>query len=146
MRFCVFLMAFIFFGVSDASFAQENQSTSSGAATDVNVVNTPNVKVQGKVQLEDDGSSELPQVTEPELEGLPDVMSFFNSALEWRNSFKVYLLPAHESICPTSSIALFGRSIRLDAHCTVFSDVSALLSSACIMFYTMFAIVITLRA
>lgn len=148
MRIIFVFVCTLLFLCSASALAQETaeEPASTTAPIDVNVVNTPNVNVVNKVEIEDDGSSQIPVVTEPELEGLPDILQVFDSLKSWRNSFSSVVLPDHSSRCPMPVVTVFDRVITLDAHCRIFGEVSSMLAGACLFFYSTFALVITLRA
>nr|WP_315468251.1 hypothetical protein [uncultured Undibacterium sp.] len=112
---------------------------------DVTVTNTPEVKVINKVQIEDD--LEVPQVEIPVVDDVSTIESMIQPLLNWRQSFvSSIVVPSFEGQCPTSSVYIFGRNVRLNAHCTVFSDVAPFLSPACLFFYVCFAGLIILRS
>lgn len=127
-------------------FAQEPASTvvASGAPVDVTVINTPNVNVVNKVQLDvasEVGTGDVAP-TIPEITGamiMQPFVDYFDSSIHT-------VMPAHESLCPTSSMVLFRRHITLDAHCVVINDVKPFLHTTMMFFYAAFAFFIIIRA
>lgn len=127
------------------SLTSQAQTEPSAPPVDVTVINTPEVKVINKVQIE--GEMEAPQVDVPVIEDVPTIESMMQPLFDWKQSFVTSILvPNVEGQCPTSSAYIFGRNVRLKAHCTIFSDVAPFLSPACLFFYACFAGLIILRA
>jgi len=125
-----------------SSVAQAQTST---PPVDVEVKNTPDVKVVNKVKIEIE--EDIPQVEVPIIEEVPTIQTMLQPLFDWRDSFvSSIVVPNVEGQCPTSSVYIFGRNVQLNSHCKIFSDVAPFLSPACLLFYSCFAGLIILRA
>jgi len=125
-----------------SSVAQAQTTT---PPVDVEVKNTPDVKVVNKVKIEIE--EEIPQVEVPIIEEAPTMQTMLQPLFDWRDSFvSSIVVPNVEGQCPTSSVYFFGRNVQLNSHCRIFSDVAPFLSPACLLFYACFAGLIILRA
>jgi hypothetical protein len=136
----LFFIAIFLFMYSSISQAQ-----TSTQPVDVEVKNTPEVKIINKVKIEQEG--EIPQVEVPVIEETPTIQTMLQPLFDWRDSFvSSIVVPNVEGQCPTSSVYIFGRNVQLNSHCRIFSDVAPFLSPACLLFYSCFAGLIILRA
>jgi hypothetical protein len=54
-------------------------------------------------------------------------------------SLKSFEVPAHSSVCPTATFPIFGKSIVMDAHCSLFEMIRDILSAAMLLFWSLVA-------
>jgi len=120
-----------------------NPSTDPGVGTNVNVVNTPNVNVVNKVQV-DLGAD--PAVATPTLESAPTAKMILDPLLNLFPTLKNFVVPSHESVCPKPTMNLFGRSLVLSAHCDLLESIRATLYATMAFVWTIAAMFIILRA
>ena len=135
-----FIFLFLFFPL----FSYADNPSTSQPPKDVNVLNTPNVKIQGKVQVEIDEFTDV--VSAPVLEEPDSFLHALNPLIIWQSTVKSFTLNEQVGECPISRMILFKRNITLDSHCKVFSDVSPFLNTACMFFYLSLSLLIVLRA
>lgn len=111
--------------------------------TNVNVVNTPNVNVVNKIQV-DLGPD--PGLTSPNLETTPTAQSILNPLLNLFPSLKNFIVPIHNSTCPKPTISIFNKSILLDGHCTLLETVRPTIYAVMAFVWTAISMFIILAA
>lgn len=84
-----------------------------GEASNVNVVNTPNVNVMNKVQI-DFGSA--PTIAPPNTDA-PTALSILSPLLNLMPDLKAYTVPAHIGECPRPTIDVYDWHLRFDSMC-----------------------------
>jgi hypothetical protein len=81
---------------------------------------------------------------------VPSTVDDLNAAgLNGGNTFTGLLawqLPAHTSTCPTPSLNLFGHGYTITAHCTLAQNTFGVLRAAMIVFFSIIALFIVLKA
>lgn len=128
-------------GVDPGTSPGTNPST--GIGTDVNVVNTPNVNVINDVSV-DFGPN--PGIGSPSLENTPTAQMILQPLLDLFPSLRNFVVPPHSSECPKPSISIFGKSIVMDAHCTVTEAVRPTLYAVMALVWILIAMFIILAA
>lgn len=112
-------------------------------AGDVNVVNTPNVNIVGKVKLDlGDGTGQ----SMPLLDFLPDFNLVFDPILSWASGQASRQMPPHVSECPAPIIDFFGNQIVLNAHCKLIEDNSATIGGVMWFVYSFTAFTVLFSA
>ena len=114
-----------------------------GVGTNVNVVNTPNVNVLNKVQV-DFGAD--PAISTPAIETTPTARMILEPLLNLFPTLKSFSVPSHESVCPRPSINLFGKNVELKAHCDLLEPIRVTLYATMAFVWTVAAMFIILRA
>ena len=111
--------------------------------SNVNVVNTPNVNVVNKVTVD---LGDDPDIGEPQLEATPTASQIFKPVMDSVKSLAVYTLPSHPSECPKPKFDIFGKSILMDAHCTLLDSVKPTLFAVMAVVWVVVGILIILAA
>jgi hypothetical protein len=111
--------------------------------SNVNVINTPNVSVVNKVSV-DFGAD--PGIAEPQLEPTPTATQIFKPVMDSVQSLAVYTVPSHPSECPKPKFDIFGKSILMDAHCTLLDSVKPTLFAVMAVVWVVVGILIILAA
>lgn len=109
---------------------------------DVNVKNTPDVKiVNEKIQVD---LGEVTPVEAPVLpvEDIPTAQIIFKPIYDWWVTSTTYRIPSHYAICPQSEITLFQKRLYLNAHCTVLDNARLPLQQAMLFGFMVAAIFI----
>ncbi|RRW91045.1 hypothetical protein EGJ54_21635 [Pandoraea apista] len=60
-----------------------------------------------------------PGIGAPNLEGTPNANSILQPLLSLMPDFRHYVTPSHAAECPKPTFELFGKSITMDAQCTI---------------------------
>lgn len=105
--------------------------------TNVNVVNTPTVRV-------DFGSD--PGVATPSLESTPTAQSILAPLLNLMPSLRSFVVPSHSSVCPRPSFSIFERQIVMSAHCAMLDDNKPTLYAVMAFVWLMLGTAIILKA
>jgi hypothetical protein len=113
------------------------------APSNVNVINTPNVNVVNKVSV-DLGPD--PGINSLNLESTPTATTIFKPVMDSVKSLAVYTVPSHPSECPRPTFDFFGKSILMDAHCTLLDSVKPTLFSVMAAVWVVIGIIIILGA
>lgn len=117
-------------------------SNGSVVGGDVNVVNTPNVKIVGKVQLD---YGDAPVAAEPTFE-LPDILAFLEPYKAWRNDLMSSHFLEHVAECPRPTFDLFGFTLVLDSHCALILEHAQVVGAVIIFVASFWAATIVLSA
>lgn len=119
-----------------------NTSPSSGLQN-VNVMNTPNVNIANKVQIE---WGTDPAVASPSLEAIPTGQAILSPVLKLMPTLRNFVVPSHTSECPKPTFNIFNKSIVMDSHCTLLDGVRSTLYAVMAFVWLMLAALIVLRA
>lgn len=87
-----------------------------------------------------------PQVGAPSLEATPTAQSILQPLLNVFPDLRSFTTPSHSAVCPTPSMTLFSKAIKLEAHCSVLEDVRPTLAAVMAAVWAMVALFIILRA
>ncbi len=120
-----------------------NPTPAPGSSSDVNVVNTPNVNVTNKVNV-DFGPD--PGTAAPSLESTPTAQSILAPLLNLFPSLKDFVVPGHSSDCPKPSMVMFGRTLTLDGHCALLEAARPTLYAVMVFVWAVIALFIVLAA
>jgi len=111
---------------------------------DVNVMNSPDVKVINKIKIDLGDVPNTPQPNDWEIPSLDSIFEPFRlSILGHINPFDGV---PHGGECPRPSIDLFGKTIVLDAHCSLMTDYAVTVALVLTLAYAYFAATIVLSA
>lgn len=89
--------------------------------TTIVITPTPTTQEPGPTTPIDLGP--VPIISEPTLELTPTASAILAPLLNLFPSFRSYVVPSHNSQCPTSSFAAFGRDLTIDSHCALAENV-----------------------
>lgn len=87
-----------------------------------------------------------PGIPQPTLEATPTAAMILAPILSLMPDLRSFAVPAHQSICPTPSMDLFGRHIVMDSHCAVTEAAKSTLQSVMAFVWVATAMFIILRA
>lgn len=87
---------------------------------DVNVINTPNVNVVNRINV-DFGHD--PGLQAPDLEQAPQAWDIFEPVISSVESFAFYRVPNHPSECPKPTFDMWSDPIVMDGHCKLLDEV-----------------------
>lgn len=114
-----------------------------GVATNVNVINTPNVHLDGPVDI---NWGQAPTVHEPTIEGTPTAQQILSPITSMMSGLKAFVVPSHSSACPTSSFTVFDNTFVIDSHCELAETVRPTLFPVMAAVWAVLAALIVLRA
>jgi hypothetical protein len=131
--------------ISSDAASSPNPGTGTGTSpnptptgvTDVNVVNSPTVRV-------DWGAD--PDVPTPSLEQTPTASAILSPLLNLMPSLRSFTVPSHGAACPKPSFSLFEKQIVMDSHCALLDGVKPTLYAVMAFVWLMLAAFIILRA
>ena len=83
---------------------------------------------------------------EPSINNTPTAQQIFAPLTGLMPTLKNFVVPSHQSTCPTPQFDMFGRSILMDGHCKVLEPVRPTLFSVMAFVWLMVGTVIILRA
>jgi hypothetical protein len=113
------------------------------AGNNVNVVNTPNVNVVNNVRV-DLGSD--PGVGAPGLEATPSGTDILQPLTSLFPEFRSFQTPQHSGECPKPSFDVFGKTIVMDAQCTIAEQHRASLAAVMMAVWLLVGLFILLSA
>ena len=87
-----------------------------------------------------------PGIGTPGLEATPTATQIIAPLSGALPGLRGFTMPAHSSACPTGTITAFGKSIPLDAHCTILNNNAAAIQAGFLVFWSVAAILIILAA
>jgi len=147
-----FLVSCFVLFLSFSSFAEDTSTPcnpeTAATCKDVNVKNEVNVRVQGDVKILAEGTPvDLPAVP-AELEETPNLSQYLtDSFISLKQSITSgFTPPTDVGVCPVGSIYYLNKSLRLNAHCTIFDSSRNTLSTVLISVYVFLGLVIVLKA
>lgn len=108
-----------------------------GTTTNVNVVNTPTVRVDWGPE---------PNIGTPSLEATPTAQMILSPLLNLMPSLRNFVVPSHSSVCPKPSLQLFAKSVVMETHCTVLDGVKPTLYAVMAFVWLLIGTLIILRA
>jgi len=115
-----------------------------GLIKDVNVMNSPDVKVINKIKIDLGDVPNTPQPNDWEIPSLDSIFEPFRlSILGNINPFEAV---PHGGECPRPAIDLFGKTIVLDAHCSLMTEYAVTVALVLTLAYAYFAATIVLSA
>lgn len=117
--------------------------TGTGTGANVNVVNTPNVNVVNKVQV-DLGTA--PTVATPGLEATPTARSILDPVLNLMPDLKAFTTPHHQGECPRPSVEVFDWKLTFDSHCQLAEETRQTLYQVMMACWALAAVMIILMA
>lgn len=117
--------------------------TSPGVGENVNVINTPNVNVANKVQI-DFGAD--PAVGAPTLEPTPTAQAVLSPLFNLMPSLQNFVVPSHQATCPSPDFTMFDKTMVMDGHCKLLEPVRPTLYAVMAFVWLMLGTVIILRA
>ncbi|WP_404995483.1 hypothetical protein [Cupriavidus pauculus] len=120
-----------------------NPDPGTGTGSNVNVVNTPNVNVVNKVQV-DLGTA--PTVGTPGLEATPTARSILDPLLNLMPDLKAFTTPQHEGECPRPSVEVFDWKLTFDSHCQLAEETRQTLYQVMMACWALAALMIILMA
>lgn len=120
-----------------------NGDPGTGAGTNVNVVNTPNVNIVNKVSV-DLGAD--PNIGSPGLESTPTISMILQPILSLLSDLKSWAVPAHTAQCPEPEIDLFGKTFKMTAQCDLAEQNRMTISSLSVAAFAVAALFIVLGA
>lgn len=130
--------------VTPETGANPNPGTNPGTGlTDVNVVNTPNVNIVNKVQL-DLGTA--PTVGTPTLETTPTARSILDPLLNLLPDLKGFTTPQHTEECPRPSVEVLSWHLTFDSHCQLAESTRETLYQVMMACWALAAVMIILMA
>jgi hypothetical protein len=109
----------------------------------VNVVNTPNVNVVNTVRV-DFGTD--PNVASPTLEATPTGSQILQPLTSLFPEFRSFQTPQHVGTCPKPSFDVFGKSVVMDAQCTIAEQHRASLAAVMMVVWLLVGLFILLSA
>jgi hypothetical protein len=130
-------------GVAVTPESSTENPTTPGAATDVNVVNTPNVNIVNTVKV-DFGAD--PNVGSPALETTPSGAQILQPLTSLFPEFRSFQTPQHVGTCPKPAFDVFGKTIVMDAQCTIAEQHRAVLASVMMVVWLLVGLFILLSA
>lgn len=116
---------------------------SPGAGSNVNVVNTPNVTVTNTVKV-DFGLD--PAIGTPGLEPAPSGSQVLLPLTSLFPEFRSFQTPQHVGECPKPAFDVFGKSIVMDAQCTIAEQHRAALAAVMMAVWLLVGLFILLSA
>ena len=87
-----------------------------------------------------------PAIGSPTLESTPTAQMILSPLLNLFPDLKTFVVPSHASVCPTSSMSIFGKTLTLDAHCTLLESVRPTLFAVMAVVWVIIALFIILAA
>jgi hypothetical protein len=87
-----------------------------------------------------------PNITAPMLEPTPTAQMILSPLLSLMPDLKAYTVPGHTGACPTPTFDVFGKSILMNQHCTLFEQQRAALYTAGLLAFMLAAAFIVLSA
>ncbi len=87
-----------------------------------------------------------PGVSTPTLDATPTASSVLSPLLSLLPDFKSYSVPSHSASCPRPAFSVFGTTVTMDSHCTLFEGQRAALYAAMVLAFTLVSIFIILSA
>lgn len=87
-----------------------------------------------------------PNIGSPSLEGTPTAQMILAPLIALFPDLKAYNVPGHSGECPKPTFEVFGKSILMDQHCTLFEQQRAALYAAGLLAFTLVALFIVLSA
>lgn len=114
-----------------------------GGLTNVNVMNTPNVRVVNKVEVD---FGEGPTVATPGLEDTPTAQQILAPITSLMPTLKSFVVPGHTSTCPTASFTAFDQAVVIDGQCELFETIRPTLYAVMAFVWLALGAMIVLRA
>lgn len=87
-----------------------------------------------------------PGIGAPGLEATPTAQQIMAPVLNLFPNLKSFVVPSHSAECPKPSMTLFGKTMVLDAHCSVLEGVRATLFACMALVWVLVSLFIVLRA
>ncbi len=87
-----------------------------------------------------------PNTVAPVLEATPTAQQILSPIFNLMPSLKNFAVPAHQSECPKPSFNLWNKTHTFESQCTLFESNRALIAGFMLLFWTITATVIVLRA
>jgi hypothetical protein len=108
----------------------------------VNVVNTPNVRIDGAVDV---NWGDAPTVHDPTL-NTPTAQQILSPITSLMSGLRSYVVPAHSSVCPTPSFTVLDHTFVIDSHCELAESARPTLFPVMAAVWAVLAALIVLRA
>lgn len=109
----------------------------------VNVVNTPNVHIDGPVEV---NWGTAPVVQEPSINDVPTADAILAPIKALMPSLKSFVVPGHSSTCPVASFEAFDQAVVIDAQCDLFETIRPTLYAVMAFVWVGLGAIIVLRA
>lgn len=87
-----------------------------------------------------------PNIGPPSLENTPTAQMILAPLIALFPDLKSYSVPGHSGTCPKPTFEVFGKSITMDQHCTIFEGQRSTLYAAGLLAFTLLALFIVLSA
>jgi hypothetical protein len=110
-------------------------------ASTVNSSSTVNPSTTQQINLGAD-----PATPAPTLEQTPTAQMILAPIFALFPSFQSYVVPAHNSECPTGSFTAFNSTFTLDVHCSLFQTIAPTLQSVMLLVFALASLIIILKA
>lgn len=124
-------------------YVAPSNPTSPTTSGNVNVVNTPNVNVVNNVKV-DFGPD--PGIGTPGLEATPTGSEILHPLTSLFPEFRSFQTPQHVGECPKPTFDVFGKSIVMDAQCTIAEQHRASLAAVMMAVWLLVGLFILLSA
>jgi hypothetical protein len=123
-------------------------STSTSPTTSTNPATTPiaPTATQPSTQTSQVNLGPDPNIGPPTLESTPTAQMILAPLIGLFPDLKTYSVPGHSGACPKPVFEVFGTSITMDQHCTIFEGQRSALYAAGLLAFTLLALFIVLSA
>lgn len=111
--------------------------------TNVNVVNTPTVRLADAVEV---NWGTAPTVHEPTISGTPTAQQILSPVLTLMPGLKTLVIPKPAMVCPTAGFTVFDHAFVVDSHCEVVEAARPTLFSVMAFVWVALGAMIVLRA
>lgn len=131
---------------SGATGFSPSTSTSTGTALNPATSETAPTATQPSTQPSQINLGPDPNIGSPTLEGTPTAQMILAPLVALFPDLKAYNVPGHSGACPKPTFFVFGTSIVMDQHCTIFEQQRAAMYAAGLLAFTLVALFIVLSA
>ncbi len=130
---------------SGATGFSPSTTTVTGTPVSPSISETPPTATNPSTQTQTNLGPD-PNIGAPTLEATPTAQMIMAPLIALFPDLKAYNVPGHTGACPKPSFDVFGTSILMDQHCTIFEQQRAALYAAGLLAFTLIALFIVLSA